>query len=45
MTSLIRTCQKQGRDFTTVAVALLRSRVPVAVPLVKPRPPSPAPFR
>ena len=36
--SVIRTCQRQGRDFLGVAVELLRQRVPKAVALVKPGP-------
>lgn len=40
--SVIRTCQRQGRDFLAVAVALLRQRVPTALTLVKPRPTVPS---
>lgn len=36
--SVIRTCQRQGRDFLGVTVELLRQRVPPASVLVKPRP-------
>ena len=36
--SVIRTCQRQGRDFLGVAVVLLRQRVPKALALVKPGP-------
>ncbi len=39
--SLIRTCKRQGHSFLTVAVELLRSRVPSAVSLVMPRPTEP----
>lgn len=36
--SVIRTCQRQGRDFLGLAVELLRSRVPKALTLVKSAP-------
>ena len=34
VTSMIRTCQKQGHDFVEAAVQLLRQRNPVALPLM-----------
>jgi transposase len=38
LTSILRTCQQQGRDFLAVAVELLRAPVPSVIPLVKPQP-------
>jgi len=43
LTSLMRTCQQQGRDFLPVAEELLRAPAPSVVPLVKPRPASLSP--
>jgi transposase len=41
LTSVMRTCQQQGRDFLAVMVELLRSPLPVVIQLINPAPTDP----